>query len=294
MTLHPSLRPRVERLLRGEFQSEDLTRLFLAVRERNDGRESVKEVGDFAAHQGEKYKGIVTREVRDFFTVIRFQHPLNVAKSALSMPANAGDYFYAAFRRLDSKVLRADTGLPRLEAQELLPSIIAKLHTNLDGTVAITRDYTPKEIDLVQCLLRRIVVKPAFTANRLFDDFRAALRLNCLLLHGEEKTFRSLFATIALYTVSLMHKSTIDLGDGTYIALAASTHWGKIAVQSHIQMPADPQVNGTVLIASNIFETELDPNAYCEPDLLPPLWSSNEPWPFGVEVNANRKLAPLR
>lgn len=38
------LRARVERLLRGDLRIDDLTRLFLYVRDRCDGREPVREI----------------------------------------------------------------------------------------------------------------------------------------------------------------------------------------------------------------------------------------------------------
>src|SRR4051812_21883068 len=67
------LRRRVERLLSGEFHSDDLTRLFLWLRERpaNCGP-AVREIGDFVAHSNERTKGAVTDELKDIFTVWGF------------------------------------------------------------------------------------------------------------------------------------------------------------------------------------------------------------------------------
>ena len=68
----PASRTRVERLLRGDFRVDDLTRLFLYARDRCDGRESVKEVGDFVAHHNERNKGTVTRATREWFAISGF------------------------------------------------------------------------------------------------------------------------------------------------------------------------------------------------------------------------------
>lgn len=61
-----ALRIRVERLLRGDLRSADLTAIFLALRDYSGGRECVVEIGDFIAHRGERRKGLITREARDF------------------------------------------------------------------------------------------------------------------------------------------------------------------------------------------------------------------------------------
>jgi hypothetical protein len=45
----PGMRARVERLVQGDVRVDDLTRLFLFARDRCDGRECVREIGDFVA-----------------------------------------------------------------------------------------------------------------------------------------------------------------------------------------------------------------------------------------------------
>jgi len=50
---------------------------------------------------------------------------------------------------------------------------------------------------------------------------------------------------------------------------------------------------GDQFIVSDIFATELDPPMHCEAELIPPAWRQTDPWLFDIEVNANRKLAPL-
>jgi hypothetical protein len=71
------LRVRVERLLRGDLRTDDLSTLFLALRDRSNCAEVVSEIGDFVAHQDERTKGITTRSVRDFFTTLKFQVQIN-------------------------------------------------------------------------------------------------------------------------------------------------------------------------------------------------------------------------
>ena len=64
---------RIRRLVRGEFDPEDFTHLFMYLRDRCDGRESVLEVGDFVPHRNERTKGIVTRTPRDLFLIAGYK-----------------------------------------------------------------------------------------------------------------------------------------------------------------------------------------------------------------------------
>jgi hypothetical protein len=57
--------------LKGDFHPDDLTRLFLWLRERSYGAASIREVGDFVAHSDERTKGVVTDELRGFFAHLR-------------------------------------------------------------------------------------------------------------------------------------------------------------------------------------------------------------------------------
>lgn len=68
--LHDDLRIRARRLATGRHRVEDLDRLFLGLRDRDSGRMSVREIGDFVAHRGERQKGPVTQTARDAFTSI--------------------------------------------------------------------------------------------------------------------------------------------------------------------------------------------------------------------------------
>lgn len=68
--LDDDLRVRVQRLASGRHRVEDLDRLFLGLRDRDGGRMSVREIGDFVAHRGERHKGPVTQTARDVFASV--------------------------------------------------------------------------------------------------------------------------------------------------------------------------------------------------------------------------------
>jgi hypothetical protein len=93
------IRARIERLLRGNFRSHDLTALFLYSRDRSRGRESVQELGDFIAHNDLRTKGILTRLTRDWHITAWF-HFLSVqgAVRDTQLPARFPDFLRASLR----------------------------------------------------------------------------------------------------------------------------------------------------------------------------------------------------
>src|SRR5438874_13609559 len=134
----PGLRARVERLLRGDFRSDDLTRLFLYVRDRCDGRESVQEVGDFVAHHDERTKGLVTRTARDWYVTIRFAS-LRFAGVPIDwnrLPANFATVLQASYRRAPGPFFKDVLGISRSDVAKLLPTIARKFVSNDDGTLS--------------------------------------------------------------------------------------------------------------------------------------------------------------
>jgi hypothetical protein len=272
------LRSRVERLLKGDFRPDDLTRLFLYARDRCDGRESVQEVGDFVAHRDQRSKGIITRTARDFYTILRFKIPnLGQAIDGANLPSDFPEFLTAVLRSLDAKLIKRDTGLSLASARKLLPVIVGKIIHKPDGTIALPPTLSSREVALVTCLSQFIVAKPAFDGDRLFEDFAATLRSHGLLQHSELQQFRSLKAGIVLYAVTVMHQCKVQLGDGTMASLKA--HGGvapnsRIGVLATVSVPLPGKSGRLVQIASDMFTTDLDTQANCEEELQNGEWDA--------------------
>jgi hypothetical protein len=220
-------RARVERLLRGDFRPDDLTGLFLFARDHCDGRESITDIGDFVAHHNERDRGIVTRSTREWFAVTRFHmsafgpngpRPFD----GQNMPPATRDYFKIAVNRIDAKFILQKTGLRRAAAYQIMLSLADRLTPNADGTWALPRDLTNNELNLAQCVSSVMVVKPAFEAARLFDDFVAALKSNGLITKDEIRDHTdTLRILVQLYAVAAMHNCIVQIGDGTTTQLKA-------------------------------------------------------------------------
>jgi hypothetical protein len=283
------LRARVERLLRGDFRSDDLTRLFLYARGQCDGRESIQEIGDFVAHHSERTKGIVTLTVRDWFATVRFKGGRAIGETidGHKLPSIFPAFLWASQRRLSHQTIKKNTGLSKAEADKLVPIVINKLIRLHDGNFYVTPGHTKKEIELINCLVNYIVAKPAFNSDRLYDDFAATLKSHGLLHKNELNNFEHLRAAIALYAVTIMHRCRVVIDDAVTTDLIAMGHsGGNIGVYSLI--PADTPL-ASVRMGTAIFATNLTTASHCEPDLLaiPP------PWDFELEVSQNMRLARL-
>jgi len=286
------LRARVERLLRGDVRPDDLDRLFLYARDRCDGRESVQEVGDFVAHHNERTKGILTRCVQDWYVSSRFHFYMMdkpQGPDPNDLPSNFDAVLWASFRRADAKEISRVIGLDRAEVSQRLPAITRGLKRNPDGSMALNNFYTRKELRIINGLSKMLIAKPAFDNDRLFDDLAATLKSHGLLYHSELRAFTDLKTVIGLFTITVMHNSTIRLGDGTAIRLKINDARGaqKLAVCAPVQVSV---LQGSpIFVATAMFATEIDIQRACTAELL----AIPDPWDFEIELTPERLLSKL-
>lgn len=287
-------RARVQRLARGDIRSDDLTRLFLFARDHCDGREPVRDVGDFVAHHSERDRGIITKSTRDWFAVARYFVPNIAAKittlDPLKMPAAAKDYFEIAVNHIDAQTIRDKTGLRRSAAYALMKVIVGRLTQNADGTWALP-NRTQSEHNLINCVSSVMVVKPAFSAERLCQDFIATLKSNGLITKEEIANCAvELRNIIQLYAVAAMHHCVVQIGDGTTTQLKAKPEPGLKQIQVLAPIPnLFPAPNAPVTyVATAMFTAELDPVIHCHPDLI-----TSPEWNLEIEVAPDKRLSPL-
>jgi hypothetical protein len=167
-------------------------------------------------------------------------------------------------------------------------SLVDRLIQNPDGT--FPENCTPTELALVHCVSSLIVVKPAFEADRLCDDFIATVKSNALITRQEIKDHRdSLNILVQLYAVMAMHNCFIQVGDDTKIKLKASpnVHGKEIAVSAAVE-DAFPQ-KANIAVSCSIFTAHTDPALHCHPDLL-----NDKPWDREIELSPDKRISPLR
>jgi hypothetical protein len=291
---NPHIRARIVRLLRGEFYAADLPPLFLYARDRCNGRDSVKEVGDFIAHMNERTKGIATSLTREWqisawFQYLIWQGALDFHHLLPTFP----EFLRASFRRADPGRIKAAINLSKKEARTVLSALLERITINTDGSLALL-EMIGREFKLLQCLTSHLSGGPAFDNEQLFSDLVTILVREGDLLQSETKQFGALKPGIGLFAVSIMHGCTIDVGDGSKILLNASHHPADglgvlAAVPVLIMRPDTPLPAGSfasipglperaIMLSTAIFTTNLVANEYCTPKLLA------TPMPWGLDM----------
>jgi hypothetical protein len=285
-------RARVERLLRGDFRVDDLTRLFLYARDRCDGREPVQEIGDFVAHQDERTKGLITRATRDWFSIARVSGAVVQLKQPIdlkNMPGTFPDFLWANLRRQPAIISR-NPKITRKQAERHLANIVKYFIHKPDGTLSISSFHSIEDHQIIAALANNIIVQSPFDDNRLCSDFSATLKSHGLLTKEELAAFKELYPVITLFAVSVMHNCEIVLTDGSRVTLKAAYHpGGHIDVSAPIPIPAPALVGADhFLLSSAIFKTALDVS-YCEPELA----AEPQAWNYFIEVTPHKKLGKL-
>ena len=194
------LRPYVLRLLHSDFSEAAVMHLLLYARERNEGRVSIKEVGDFTAHNNERTRGAIVRDAKAFHGVRRFHHlhPRGTV-SRRNFPASVPPLLKTNLERCGRDHLKKRTGLNKSQATKLLKGLLRKFKLKNIGILSATAPLLPGEIALLTFLYALQTSKAVFTDDDLFRDFCAVLQNNGLLDRKEAKVLQKIKA--GLYVV---------------------------------------------------------------------------------------------
>jgi hypothetical protein len=206
------------------------------------------------------------------------------------MPPATRDYFKIAVNRIDPKLIREKTGMRRADAYRLMNDIAERLTRNVDGTWGLSDNLTQSEVSLIECVSSVIVVKSAFEAVRLCDDFIATLKSNGLITKEELSEHReALCILVQLYAVAAMHNCVVQIGDGTTTQLKATAEPLTKQIMVNAAVPEAVPDQPGILISCPMFTADVDPRVHCHPDLL-----ANRDWNLEIEVGPDKRLSPLR
>jgi hypothetical protein len=283
-----TLRSRVLRLLRGEVREQDLTSLFLGLR--GDRADPLAEIRNFIARPGEPDRGLVSRQARDFFALLRFGFP--VETPALDrLPGNIREVLDAGFDAADARAVRITTGLSPRAARRHLDDIKSRLRDDPSGAVHLAWP-TDEDLGLINVLAGQLVAKPAFDDVSVFEALRRALLARGLLAPAERRAFAAAAPAVALYVVCRLHDCAVALPDGTIVELHATpdARQGTIGVVARAALKGVID-DGDVMVAAPFFVTSLDAGTYCEAELLPE--SRLATWPYGLELSVRGRLTRI-
>ena len=275
--LDAEIRTRVRRLLEGEPRSADLDRIFLSLRPRSHGRDSVREIGDFVAHREEREKGAVTRRAQDILISARAWTRGLLGETP--DPATIAEVAAANLRTATDEQLNIRTGLRRQVVGSVLAQGLKKLERRAELTI--------REQMVIAYLGGAFIWNPVFTDVQLAGDLLHVLGRCGLLPSGSRPEPADFLPFLSLYAVALMHGSALRFADGQKADLR-SEHTNKedlLEVKAMLPVTKQPK---TVQASVCMFWTTLRAVEHCSGRVM------NEPhlWNGPLDIDGQGKLGP--
>jgi hypothetical protein len=283
LLLDEELRSRAGRLMRGDFRTEDVDRLFLGQRARARNRACFREIGDFVAHRDVREKGLITQVGRDIFTSVdvwslklRDRDP---SRADISRAAHA-NLCLASDEQLES-----GCGCRRVIARKRLESALGKVDRN--------ERPTDLEFRVLEYLGFHFIWRPAFTSDQLFAEFKEVLTLNGIIRKADGSALNDAKTFLSLYALALMHGSSIVLDDGQRARLFSGFANRERRLEVKVKIVFN-ELAKPVMTPVCLFLTDLRPEEHCDPDLLTP---SNpvlmDHWAAPIEIGASGRLTQI-
>ncbi len=275
-----NLKARLERLMVGVREIDDVAKLYFGKRQASYGRSSFRELADFAAHPDLRNRGPVTDRIRDMRTTFK---PL--FDRAMTDVVNSADVFARAesnFRMAtDEQIARLSGGRRRKEVQLVLSAALEKMRN--PAALSLTED----EKRIVISFGDRLIWNPALSGQQIFDDFKFVMVKNGLLKAAESERLDPLRSLVILHAISVMHGVAFDLGDGMKGELLAGfdNRLGCLEVTATLSLSGYPK---SVTMKVGILWTDLQGRDHVSLDLL----DHPGPWEFAVEVKGGL-FAPI-
>ena len=266
---------RVDRLLRGERNVTDLDRLFSDLRMCRPGRESVKEIGHFAAHREERDEGISLRRANDIQTSaklwLRQENGIKPDKEHLK---EAG---FANLRIIPDHKIREKFGFSRQTAEQAFNNAIRKYEAG--------KQLKTREARVLQEFGLSMMWQIAFDDKTLWTDFVDLIVQEGSLADKNRQSFDSVSSFLSLYALNIMHGARLKLADGneSWLRLATAKHGAFLRIVAEIPISDNPKFITTKV---PMFETGLNAADHCDPKLLE---RSDEPIP--AEIKGGKLIA---
>lgn len=195
---------RVARMIRGERNVTDLDRLFADLRFADPGRETVREIGDFAAHRTERDKGIVLKRAGDMQTSARIW--LRQQRGIMPSIEDARSAGAANLNIASDEQIRNRLNASRQQARALFVQGMNKL--------AAGNPIGKKEHAAVNWLGTSFIWLNAFDDDRLVEDLADVLTEGGALAISDRGAFWACGPFITLHALTLMHGARLLLPGG--------------------------------------------------------------------------------
>lgn len=299
---HNSISVRIERLVNGRGSPDDMTRLFLYLRDYAPKNSAVSEIGNFLAHP-ERKQGLVTDRLSDLFKVARYKFSTLGQKIDLSnVPSTFFEILEITCRLLDEAVLRQQLGMSRNAVRKSVVRIKPQFRPTSYRQYGFTGLLTAVELRVIQCLSSSIMSQPAFTGIQLHREVVDLLSQRNLASKDTLNNSRNLMRILGVYAISSMHGATATTSDSETYVLAVSPEppsIDKLVVCGNSNVSIG---SGLIRVSLAVFELGVALVDSCEASLLGPTFTADPSettvycipqWNSGLEMSANGKLKAL-
>ncbi|MCP4409272.1 MAG: hypothetical protein GY807_16270 [Gammaproteobacteria bacterium] len=273
-SLHDAdLKARLERLMGGDLQVDDITKLYVGKRSASHGRASFREIADFVAHPDLRNRGPVTDRIRDMRTTFKPMLDRSIKDETPSLEDLLARSVSNLRMASAEQIERLAGGRKRRQVEKILLSAVGKLR---NGAVnALTKD----EVRVAISFGDRLIWNPALRAQEVFEDFRHVMEKNGLLQKSDSRKLDSIRPLVILHAIAVMHGTAFDLGDGMTGELQAgfNNSYGCLEVTAILTLDDYPK---DVFLKVGLFWTDLLGRDYVEPALI----DHPGPWSFAIEI----------
>lgn len=214
MGTREEIRIRVDRLLGGQRNIENLDRIFQYVRSRSFGRKTVRDVGDFVHHADGRGQGATWERLRLHYDLIRIHWktiygiPLTLEEIVGGMRATS------ILESADDTLLHL--GLNQKRAHKALGAVIAKISGASAAGIELISPFTTDEQKIYDFYNTRTIIGPVFTQDNLADDFLFTMIKNDLVAKNasipvEAANFLGAYAAYKMHRVTIQYKDVEDV-----------------------------------------------------------------------------------
>ena len=269
MAINDELRFRVQRFLTGPFDACDLTKLFLFLRGKSVGRQSVRDLGNMIGHADIRDQGISVYRVRDAQTIALYKMRRLMANSTTldleDAPPTLLAVMDAAFNLLDDETIMRETGLTRNQIGTNLTRIKRKFSVKSSGNIFWDNSFiNEKEISIIKCLTEFLISEDVYSSSELIEDTLYLLLKYKFMDDNQIDLFYSKSDYLLIFAVASMHGVMFDCPEGipTEAVAGWTTSGEKTYLNVSVTFPIqdDPEIK----LGLSLFTTELHPSIYSE------------------------------
>nr|WP_181716931.1 hypothetical protein [Psychrobacter sp.]QJS05439.1 hypothetical protein [Psychrobacter sp.] len=167
----------IQRIQSNAFDEIDIDTLFTKLREYAPTYSSFKEVSHYLAHNRERDQGITRDELSSFWLTIRFYKEYYETKRHIdiyNLPIWVKKFILFQAERLDNETLKSELGMSGRRLTDYIKSKFKDY--KVEGITKYKKSsVSDKDVKIINYLLMKILVKPAFTMEEVFEELTAIL-----------------------------------------------------------------------------------------------------------------------